>query len=123
MTEGATGHKTPRINRLMREVVRRLPDVEIAFVDHWEDSEAIGIARESQPKRLVYVCTAGSPPGRYYADIEFPPKKKGGRPFQQGPSFEALGIDELVALVRSHLMVSPRKGKVVQAPSAKHRSA
>ena len=105
MTEGLSGHKAPRIKRVMREVVRRLPDVPIAFVDHLEDSDAIGIAVEGQPERLVYVCTAGSPTGRYYADIEFPPKRKGGRPSQQGPSFESLGMDELVALVCSARLI------------------
>ena len=110
MTEGVSEHKTPRIKRMMQEVVRRLPDVPIAFVDHWEDSEAIGIAKEGQPKRLVYVSTAGSPAGRYYADIEFPPERKGGRPFRQGPRFEAIDIADLVSLVRRHVAVPPRRG-------------
>jgi hypothetical protein len=60
-------------DRTIRELLKKL-DLRSrgwAVVDHWEaDLCAIGIAKSSDPLRLIYVSTFGKAPGHYYYDCD-----------------------------------------------------
>ena len=48
------------------------------IVDHWDsDSFAFGVAHPRNVHRLVYISTAGMPPGRYYYACEVASQREG----------------------------------------------
>ncbi len=71
--------------------------------DPWDaDLTAIGIARASDPRRLVYVSTFKMAPGRYYYECEAP---TGPDPADYVVESEAddVSFDELLKAMTRHL--------------------
>lgn len=63
--------KDPTIAKLLNEL--HLDRRGWMIVDHWAtDLMAIGIAKEGDPRRLVYVSTYAKKPGLYYYECEEP---------------------------------------------------
>jgi hypothetical protein len=72
-------------------------------VDHWDaDAHAIGIARHSDPRRLVYVSTFGRHDGRYDYECESPigPKEVD---YVGTDRAEDVTFEQLVAALGRHL--------------------
>ena len=72
-------------------------------VDHWDAALcAVGIARASEPRRLVYVSTFNQEPGKYYYECELPggPEDTDYVATDRG---EGVTYDELLDILVRHL--------------------
>ena len=77
---------------------------DLVAVDHWEaDLTATGVARSSNPARLVYFSILDRAPNRYYVDLEFPPRDGSDLPYEQGDRFDDVDFEQLVSIVSRHL--------------------
>ena len=65
------------------------------IVDHWEDLCAIGIARSSEPHRLVYISSCWRPPGYYFVELELPPEPGIDRLYSVAQKYESVDLDQL----------------------------
>jgi hypothetical protein len=93
--------KDPSILQLLEQL--DLPRNGWAIVDHWEaDLCAIGLARPSAPRRLVYVSTYGKTEGEYDYQCE---EALGSEPDDYVTTDARQGVDlpTLVAVLRRHL--------------------
>ncbi len=73
------------------------------IVDHWGgDTCAVGIARTSEPRRLVYVSTFSNAPGRYDYECEVPsgPEDSDFETVERG---ESVTYDRLLDALARHL--------------------
>lgn len=72
-------------------------------VDHWElDTCAVGIAKTSDPRRLVYISTYDKKTGRYYYECEAP---AGQNPDEYVVTCKSDEVDitQLLEVVENHL--------------------
>jgi hypothetical protein len=77
-----------------------------AFVlaDHWaDDLMAVGIARPSDPRYLVYITTLGCATDHYHVELELPPSPNDDFPYTPAGSFDSLDYAELLKVVKKHL--------------------
>jgi len=74
-------------------------------VDHWEaDACAVGVASPRDHGVLAYLSTFGLPAGRYYLELECPPRSGDEAPYEVAGRFTALEFEELVDIVARHLL-------------------
>jgi hypothetical protein len=86
---------------------RRYSDGTLKIVDHWDgDLMAVCVSSTQNPDRLVYFSTCGLPTGRYYVELEYPPRAGSELPYEQGEIFEDVNLEELSAIVAHHLGIA-----------------
>ena len=77
------------------------------IVDHWDaDLDAVGIARPSDHRYLVYFSASHSD-GTYYVELEAPPEVGSEFPYSVAGRFESVELDSLVELAKRHLALPP----------------
>ncbi len=73
------------------------------IVDNWDaDLCAVGIARPSEPRRLVYVSTFNQPEGRYYYECDVPSGPL-ETDFERTDKGDSVTYDELLIVLVRHL--------------------
>ena len=73
-------------------------------VDYWDgDRCAIGVVSPHAPGRLVYICTHGKPPERFYVSLELPPTPGSDLPYADAGDRDELDFDGLVVVLGQHL--------------------
>jgi len=97
------GHKDESLRKLVAELLQRLPPRSFVVVDHWEaDPLAIGLARPSEPDRLVYITSDRDVRGRYFMSRELP-SNSDLVPFRDGGADQFRDIDALARAIAVHL--------------------
>jgi hypothetical protein len=100
--------KDRSIWRLVAELAKRFDAHRFQIIDHWDaDLFAIGIARTTEPRRLVYVSTYRQPAGSYSFQCE-----GAAGTLQENAQADVATFDELVDCLRKHLAIDDVTSKV-----------
>jgi hypothetical protein len=98
----AEGQKTPPIQQICARILDEVGKV-AKFNSRWDsDPDAIGISHYSEEDRVAYVCTY---PDGYFVSLELPPGPGSDRPYKSGGDYRGLDADQVIDLVRRHLVV------------------
>jgi len=94
----------------IRDVVRamrtELGSTAFDIADHWEmDRCAIGLCNRSDASRLVYICTFRLPRDKYDVDLDVASSVDDDVPYMTVDSYRKVTFDELVEIVRKHLLL------------------
>jgi hypothetical protein len=88
----------------LNDLRARLGSSAFQIVDHWEtDRAAIGVARHDQPDQLVYFCSYGDLPRRYFVSLEAPAVVENELPYTSVADHHDVDFEALVGLVAAHL--------------------
>ena len=64
---------------------------------------AVGIARPSDPRYLVYITTLGCATDHYHVELELPPSPNDDFPYTPAGSFDSVDYAALLKIVTEHL--------------------
>ena len=99
--------KDPSITQVVDRLRARFGASTFETVDYWDgDLCAIGVVSPHAPGRLVYICTHGKPPERFYVSLELPPAPGSELPYADGGDHDELDFDGLAAVMSEHLSLN-----------------
>src|SRR5882724_10066892 len=94
--------KTPPIQQICARILDEVGKV-ARLNSRWDnDPDAIGISHSSEEDRVAYVCMY---PDGYFVPLELPPLPGSDRPYESGGDYRGLDADQVIDLVRWHLVV------------------
>jgi hypothetical protein len=94
--------KSKAINDLIAWLQEHVGDGFVAL-DYWDaDPNAIGVALQHDPKRLVYIA-AYEPPSDYYVELETAPSIDSDLPYKSVGTFRSIDRERLLKIVLDHL--------------------
>lgn len=98
-------HKEEALKQVVSRLLGDCSGVEIDFVDHWDDPNAVALAPKGDPRRLIYISVEPDETGRYYFECE-EPAGPGLTDYKIAKRQSGCSYEELLEAARTHLKPS-----------------
>ena len=100
--DGEDVDKDQSINDVLERLRSDLGSTAFDTVDQWDDLCAVAVARPSDHRCFVYICTFPPEAGTFAYECEYPPHNE-SVPYSSDGLVEEASYEDLLAAVRLHL--------------------